>query len=208
METMDTTVRARIAEAALRLFLRYGIRGITMDTIAQKLHISKRTIYEHYDDKEELVSVCVGRFLDASRRERQQVHESASNVIEGLVRAMNLSLKQVQQINPAFMLDIERYYPAVSAQIQQFRGEKLYQDVVAMIEEGIQEGFFLEEIDIDIVVKLFLAQIDVLTDPDVFPPEQYERADLIRHVIINFIRGIATERGRKYIQTYVDGNNA
>ena len=205
MPTSDATnVRTRIADTARSLFLRYGSRGTTMDTIADELHMSKRTIYEHFDDKEALVVACVQRRLDIARAECQSALDRGEHAIEQLLALLVVSLRHIHQANPTFWLDIKGQYPSAWTLVETYWHEKRRDDVVALLEAGIEAGLLRPEIDCDIVAPLLLAQLDLLSDPDVFAGERYERSTLIRHALLPLIRGLATDQGRAHLQTYAD----
>src|SRR5690625_5450979 len=83
------SVRKRIANEALHLFLRYGVRSVKMDDIASELRMSERTIYEHYADKGELLSVCLKGAMQQQQQAREEMLQSAEKVIEGLFGGMD-----------------------------------------------------------------------------------------------------------------------
>lgn len=202
--TDHDTLRDRVSAEASRLFTRFGVRGVTMDDIAERLHVSKRTIYEHFRDKDELLMVCVRKLAADRRRERAEILEAAPNVIEGIFAVMNYAATLIQQTNPSFLLEIERYHPAVLAVVQEFREKEEYEVTVGLIERGIEQGLFVPAVDVDISTRLVLAQFDVIMNEDLFPPDRYSKVELLRTVIINFVRGIATEAGRKLIDTLLE----
>lgn len=208
METVSATgqdtVRERVSAEASKLFVKYGVRGVTMDDIAERLHVSKRTIYEHFRDKDELLMVCVRQMIADRRRGRTEILDGAPNVIEGILGVMNYAAKLIQRTNPTLLVEIERYHPEVLAVVRQFREENEYREAVELVERGIEQGLFMVGIDVDIATRLLLAQFDVIANEELFPPNQYSKIDLMRAIIINFVRGIATERGRNVIDTLLE----
>lgn len=194
-------VRERVAQEATRLFTRYGVRSVKMDDIAEEMHISKRTIYENFRDKDELLMLCMKQLLTHHRRQRDEIISSSANVIEGIFGIIRHAAQIIQQTNPSLLREIERYHPRVLDMIRQYREEYEYRNTVAMIERGIEQGLFLDSVDADIAARLLLTQFEVISNETVFPPEKYAPIDLIQFIIVNFIRGIATEKGR----TLVDG---
>lgn len=205
--TGQDTLRERVANEASKLFMRYGVRSVKMDDIAERLHVSKRTIYEHFRDKDELLMVCIRESLAERRGQREEILNAAPNVIEGIVGVMNHAVAVIQQTNPSLLREIERYHPTVLAVVRQYREENEYRDTVELIQRGIEQGLFLDSIEVDIVTRLLLAQFEVLSNDEVFPPDRYAPADLMRTIIINFIRGIATEKGRRLIDSLLEQNS-
>lgn len=197
------SVRERVAQEATRLFARYGVRSVKMDDIAEEMHISKRTIYEHFRDKDELLMLCMRQMLTRHRDQRNEIINSSANVIEGIIRVINHTASIIQQVNPSLFREIERNHPRVRDMIRSFREEHEYRNTIEMIERGIEQGLFLASIDSDIAARLLLTQFEVISNEKVFPPEKYPPVHLIRIVIINFIRGIATEKGRVLVDELI-----
>lgn len=196
----------RILTTSLELFTRHGIQFVTMDMIARELGMSKKTLYVHYRKKKELLQACIERRIVEGRTKQRAIMDSASNVVEGMITTMLDSSRELARVNPIFFEEISRYYPTVFRLVQKNRKEDNYQDTVRNLEVGVREGYFEESIDIDIVTKLFLAQIQLISDHDLFPVSEYPRATLIRHVFVRFLKGIATDRGREVIDRLIDQN--
>lgn len=195
----DLSPRDRIAEAALRRFVRFGARAVTMDDIAGDLHMSKKTLYEHFRDKEALLAHCVQCIISETQAQRRALLAEADNVIDGFVRVLRHVTVQMQQVNPLFFLDLEKHYPAVRAEVKRSRDDVYVRETAALLEQGIREGCFIEDVDVEVAVRLLFAQFDALSDPDLFPPNRFERGDLVRHVLVGFVRGIATPYGRRLV---------
>jgi len=197
-------VRERIIEEATRLFFQYGIRSITMDEIAVSLGISKRTVYETFKDKTELIHTCL-RDLIRQRDERsQEVIASSANVIEAIFTSMQDGIKAINTINPLFFHDLKKYYPVIWKTLHEENKEKHYNLTYTQLRKGVNEGLFRKDIHIGIVSKLFHEQVNLISDESVFPREQYELTDLFKNLMINFVRGISTQKGIDLVDKMLD----
>ncbi|MGQ7868274.1 TetR/AcrR family transcriptional regulator [Sunxiuqinia sp. sy24] len=188
-------VRDRIIEEATRLFFKYGIRSVTMDDIAAGIGISKRTVYENFKDKTELVYTCMRDLMQKQDKINQEVMTNSANVIEALLTSMKYGIKAINMISPLFFHDLKKYYPAIWKPLHEENQKKNYNQIYTQLRKGINEGLFRKEIHVDIVSKLFYEQINLISDEAVFPHDEYVFADLFKSLMINFIRGISTRKG-------------
>ena len=207
METEQDTVRDRIAQEAGRLFTRFGVRNVTMDDIAERLRISKRTIYERYRDKDALLLQCITEQLNAHRREREEILAQASNVVEGIVGVIHHAAEVMQQSNPSLLREIERYHPQVMEVIRRFREEQEYGRSVELIQQGVREGLFVAGIDPHLVTRLLFVQIDALSNDLLFPPDHGSQVAAMHTVLVTFVRGIATQEGRAMLDLLLEQKN-
>ncbi len=188
-------LRERIIEEAIRLFMKFGIRHVTMDDIANNLAISKRTLYEVFKDKNELITTCMEHLTNIQEARSQQLMAETSNVLELMIKHMIEGIQAINKINPVFFSDLKKYYPVIWDQKHREQREKGLNHIYTQLSKGVDEGFVRKEIDIKIVAKLFHEQINLIGDDDVFPKDEYNYADLFKNLVINFLRGISTRKG-------------
>ncbi|WP_430973227.1 TetR/AcrR family transcriptional regulator [Sunxiuqinia rutila] len=188
-------VRDRIIEEATRLFFKFGIRSVTMDDIAVGIGISKRTVYENFKDKTELVYTCMRVLMQKQEQKNQEVMSRSGNVIEILLTSMREGIKAINSISPLFFHDLKKYYPEIWKPLHEENQKKNYNQIYTQLRKGINEGLFRKEIHVDIVSKLFYEQINLISDETIFPHDEYMFADVFQSMMINFIRGISTRKG-------------
>lgn len=196
-------IRNRILEQSDRLFRKHGINFVTMDMIAKHLGMSKKTLYVHFKNKKDILVYSTRKRTQDRRKKHENILQSASNVIEGLVTVMRETSREISQINPVMFEELDRYYPEVSKIIKKDR-MKHYDQLLEVLNHGQKEGLILPDINNDILSKLFIGQINFLKDRDLFPISDYNREDLFNHIYINFIRGISTSDGQKIIENMID----
>ncbi len=188
-------VRKRILTEAADLFFRYGIRNITMDDIAEKLGISKRTIYETFKDKNELLINCFEEYSKERYKVNEEIIKNSQNILAAICSFIQSGAVALDLLNPAFFSDMRKYHKDIWIMASQQQNKKNYSLAYRLLRKGINEGVFRKDINIDIVVKIFLAQINLLVDNEVFSPDKYSRSEVFKNMVINFIRGIASDRG-------------
>ncbi|MDD4107230.1 MAG: TetR/AcrR family transcriptional regulator [Prolixibacteraceae bacterium] len=196
-------LRERITEEATRQFLQYGIRNVTMDGIATSLGISKRTVYEIFKDKTELVHVCLDILTKKHEEKNNEIISNSRNVIETIFTFMREGIKAMTSINPVFFFDMKKFYPVTWDSLSEENERKAFNLTKKLLERGIKEGLFRSDINIAIVSKLFHEQMKLVADDNIFPREDYNYADIFQSLTINFMRGISTNKGIKVIDTMI-----
>jgi AcrR family transcriptional regulator len=194
-------IKDKIIEGSQKMFVRYGIRSITMDMIAEQLGISKRTIYENFKDKDELLKRCIETGMSQQKKIQSDILKDSANVIEAMLRIVNHNVKILNSINPIFFYDIKKYYQEGKNSIEHNDRQNLSQ-IVDLLERGIREGLFRSAINVEIVANLFFEQFRIMNNQDVFPEERFSKAEIFENIVINFMRGIATEEGLSLIIKY------
>jgi len=189
------TVKERIIELATEMFFRSGIKAITMDIIAREAGVSKRTIYENFHDKDDLLRHCL-RFIDDSYdRQCEQLVRDSGNVIQIVFGLMKIGVNAIRQINPHFLEDLKRFHNKVWRDVYRVNMEKQKAQIMTILKKGINQGFFRKEIDIEILTVALIQQLNVISDRSVFPEHVFSQVDVFENVVIVFFRGISNPKG-------------
>ena len=197
-------VNQKIVSGSLELFMKYGIKPVTMDMIAQELGLSKRTIYENFADKDELVRCCVDKMDEERNRSFTEILENSSNVIVALFRIMRQTIKVMSSVNPLFNKDIKKYFHEIHQSKFKSSENCRKQQAAELLEKGKREGLFRQDVDVKIIAEIYLAQIKSMNYEDVFPEELYSKKELVEHLLVNLLRGIATPKGMEMIEKYTN----
>jgi AcrR family transcriptional regulator len=188
-------IRERIIEEAANLYKIYGIKTVTMDTLANHLGISKRTIYEAFADKDDLV-ISVLRWMATRQRELvERILESSDNAIEAIFRLLETSIDFFQSISPLFHADIRKYHYEVLMKKTDRCEMPDYRNNKQVIERGINQKLFRKEINPDIVNRCLYSLGKSAMDYELYPSEDFTRREVIRNVLLNYLRGISTREG-------------
>ncbi|MFM8493801.1 MAG: TetR/AcrR family transcriptional regulator [Bacteroidota bacterium] len=176
------------------LFL-YGTKSITLDDIASRMGISKKTIYSCCPDKKNLVDRIVVDYLSSHRADAERVRAESRHAIDEVLQMARLARARMEQVSPAFLFDLNKYYPDIWARFEQYRTQEIFGQVVDVIKRGQQEGLFRTDLDTEIVAAMHLQHIRLLTEPGQQPRPERPVGDLIRHIISIFLQGIVTRKG-------------
>jgi TetR/AcrR family transcriptional regulator, cholesterol catabolism regulator len=191
MEDLHKPLLLRIRDL---LFL-YGTKSITLDDIASRMGISKKTIYSCCPDKKNLVDRIVVDYLSSHRAEAERVRAESRHAIDEVLQMARLARARMEQVSPAFLFDLNKYYPDIWARFEQYRTHEIFGQVVDVIKRGQQEGLFRTDLDTEIVAAMHLQHIRLLTEPGQQPRPERPVGDLIRHIISIFLQGIVTRKG-------------
>ncbi len=193
---MDT--RIRILKTAGMLFSKLGIRAITMDTIAQELGISKRTIYEFFTDKDTLLEQAIIEGLKLHKEQILSQIDEADNVIYAIINFVRSHHKIMSKINPLFFVDLQKYHPIVFKRINEKGELRDYRISKTLLEKGVKDGTFINDLNIELSNKFFHAVMD-FCKPDGDIGEKYQIKDIAHTIFLPYLRGICTPKGLKLL---------
>jgi AcrR family transcriptional regulator len=197
-------VKERIVKSALNLFWRYGIKSVTMDDIAKELGISKRTIYQHYSDKEAILKMVIQEELSSQQCEMEQLDEITDNPIEQMIQATDQMRTAMAHMNPALLYDLKKYYPESWGLFQAYKHEFILKGIRDNMLHGISLGFYRSDIDVDVLSLLRIGEFEIAFDPSIFPPDKFHMMRVQMQFVHHFLRGIMTEKGFEYYNTIKD----
>ena len=199
-------VRERILKTAEELFLKFGIRSVTMDEIAFELGISKKTIYLHFEDKDAIVHEVAIIRMNAEQDICEQIYEQSENPIHEVVREIEMMKTHVVTLNPVVVYDLKKYYPKTWALFQQHK-QTIFLDITRRnLREGVNQGLYRPEVNIEILSRLRMEEIDFAFDQSVFPNEKFNQFEVHNTFIDHFLRGVLTEKGLKIYEQYISNN--
>lgn len=197
----------RILKGTEELFLNAGIKSVTMDDIAKHLGMSKKTIYQHFKDKDEIVTELVSRKLKDDKTEICSIMNDSVNVIEQLINMMKRSEEMFGGINPIVIHDMQKYHPSAWAMLQSFKADFLVEKIESLLEQGIKEGYVRENIDVKILARMRVSQVEMGFNTWLFPVSEFNPWRVQYQFLEHFCFGICTYEGYKYLSNYVNNKN-
>lgn len=196
-------IKEKIVASASQLLMDFGVRGVTMDEVAANLGMSKRTLYEHFKDKRELVAACVEHMVVQQECYQGHILEGSETVIDELF----LLFKHVDEdFNKRGKLsfEIKKYYPDIYEKIYIDHYNDSYNKMKTWLEKGVEQQLILSDIDIDLTVYVMIETINNLAlRPERIIATNFSLIDSFKYVIVYFFRGIATNKGVELIDTLI-----
>ena len=184
------------------LFSRYGIRSVTMDDIAKHLGMSKKTIYQHFSDKNKLVITLMKSKIASQVCIIDKGFEGVENAVHELFVAVDNLEEMLSNTNPTLFFDLQKYYPAAWALFKDFKEYVLYEKVLDNLKRGIEEQYYRAEINLEIIARMRIEQIDMAFNQMVFSVQKFSTSQVIRELTDHFLYGICTDKGQKLISDF------
>ena len=184
------------------LFSRYGIKSVTMDDIAKHLGVSKKTIYQYFSDKNKLITTLMESKIAVQVNIMQKGFEGVENAVHELFIAVDNLEEMLSNINPILFFDLQKYYPTAWALFKNFREHVLYEKVLENLRRGIKEHYYRTEINLEIIARMRIEQIDMAFNQMVFSVQKFSTSQVIRELTDHFLYGICTDEGRRLINDF------
>jgi len=189
-----------IITTATQLFVKNGVKTVTIDKIVKELHTSKRTLYNHFPDKTALLEACLAVYHIKVMNENDEIIEKADNVIRAMGCLHRKIIARAHHINPNFFSDILHYYPGLLNKSYQATGNFAHQQLVYLAEWGIEEGIFERDMDVEVVGKTVLTLLKLLKDNRQFPVPEYSKERLTFGILVPYLRGLCTLKGIELLE--------
>jgi AcrR family transcriptional regulator len=196
-------LKNRIVEEASNLFFRNGVKSVTMTDIAAHISISKRTLYEIFNDKEELLEECLKKAIAQGDCEIENLVKGSHNVIETMMSIYAKLLSEMNHINKSAIYDLKKYHPKLYKKIEN-RQKAGVEQFIPFFEKGVEQGLIENDINFEILSWILKSQLKTLLESDFFPTDKFPAEEFIRAIILNFTRGIATPKGDKIITELIN----
>lgn len=198
---MNTTgLESTWLERVEALFFRYGIKSLTMDDVAGELGISKKTLYQMVESKDDLVMKVLQHHTSREKSQCLNMASEASNAIEEILIVLDSNSQEMAQMKTNVINDLQKYHREGWLLIRNFHFDFVYKIIRENMMRGRKEGLYRENFDIDILAKLHLATAFNLFDEQIFPDGSTPRNVLFKEYMLHFLHGIVSPKGLTYLK--------
>ena len=194
---MEISIDSKVLSKAVEFFMKYGVKSVSMDDIARGLGISKKTLYQQVDSKADLLKQALLFHLEFEKSFVTNARHEADDAVEEMVTISKFIINILRQHKPSLSYEVQKYYPEAWEMIEAFNQEFIGQFVLQNIEAGIKEGYYRDDVNPVVMQRLYVARMPVLVDMDVFPIDEFPRAELYEQFITHHMRGLMTSKGIK-----------
>lgn len=188
-----------ILEQVRKIFMRYGIRSVTMDDISRELKISKKTLYKYVTDKSDLVEKVMRIEISTDQELMKQFEKESKTAIDEVLMILKHIAQKVKEIHPSIHYDLEKYYPEAWEVFNNHKKNFIMGCVIRNLQRGILEGLYRENLNAEIIALIYVSRVDIVFDGEIFPPTRFNFADVLFEMFRYHIKGIASEKGIKYL---------
>ena len=194
-------MKENIKENAKELFFYYGIKSVSIDDVAKKAGVSRRTIYEFFQGKNELAYEIVYDLMRSYNNLFKKAQSTAKDAIEEVIKQDEELLEIWTKIRPAFFYDLERTFPEISEQLEQYR-LIILKGIIVNLHRGKREGNYREDIDISLVSDLRLHQLMNVIKPRLLTSRELNVGQLARECTELYLHAITTEKAKSLLDKY------
>jgi AcrR family transcriptional regulator len=186
--------------------MQYGLKSVTMDDIARKSGVSKKTIYQFFKDKNDIIKSAIKDHFEEHKQNILEATNSTKTATEALIELSSCMKRQVETINPAVLYDLQKYYPKSYQKVVEFKQDFMLDLVINMLNKGIADGSFRKEINVEILAILRIEQVQFAFNPTVFPRDKFDFKTVNFQMFEHFVHGILTEKGREQYSNLISKN--
>lgn len=172
-----------------------------MDDLARELAISKKTIYQFFKDKNEVVCLTTKSHLEKEKKDIEDIHTRSENAIHEIFLISKIFRQRVLGLNPSLLFDLERYHPEAWAIFQEY-WSVFSRQLTSTLSRGMEEGFFRPELDVEVLAVLRLHEVQLSFDPRVFSPNQFDYKQVQLQLTDHYVNGITTVKGKQLLDSY------
>jgi TetR/AcrR family transcriptional regulator, cholesterol catabolism regulator len=199
---MEINKNTELIKKITDFFYRYGIKSVTMDDIAKELCISKKTLYQYFKDKNDIIEQIVSYHIETIQCDLVSLYDDSDNAIDVLLIVSKYISDQLQRIHPSVTFDLQKYYPEAWHRHTEYRKTRMINDIKKNMEIGIQQGFYRNDFNTDIIARFYLARIENLLHNEELIKD-YSFDELFNSLFIYHIRGIANKKGIEYLENKI-----
>ena len=196
-------LKNKIIDDSLNLFFTNGVKNVSMDDISRSIGISKKTLYQHFDNKTGLLKSIIESFIHDQDEEIFSILNEEIDVIEKILRIYSKILSHFKSCNPSFVFGLKKYYPEIFGLFIKFKEDQLLSVVTQLLKQGKNEGVFRNDINENLIYELHVSRINSIISGSLLP-DRYIGDPVFFEVLKTSLRGITTLKGHKILDKKVD----
>jgi AcrR family transcriptional regulator len=202
MNTPNST-ETRIVEGARELFSRYGLKSVTMDDISRHVGMSKKTIYQNFEDKNQIIYAVFQSEMAKQQSSFIEFAETAKDPVHEMVMMMQFMEKTFRRFNPNLFYDMQKHYPEVWKMFREFKVTCALESIMANLQKGKDLGLYRKSVNSKILGIMRLAEVECAMDPTIFSPDEFTIHEVQVQMLEHFLHGICTLRGHRLVNKYL-----
>ncbi len=184
-----------IVEITTQLYLKNGVKSVTIADISKELKTSKRTIYNHFMDKSDLMQACIEQYLAVIRSNNDEIINTSSSAIEAMGMIHQQILKRADYSDTNFYKDILKYFPSVLKDSYKKNSKFAFRELLYLSKWGVKEGLFRKDLDPEVTMATVQTLLKLCNNSRIFPSGQFTKARLTEGIMVTYLRGFCTEKG-------------
>ena len=194
-------LKSQIISQASKLFLKFGIRSVTMEDISNRLGISKKTLYQCFETKDDLIKEVVLTHFDKENEKFSSIKFETTNAIDEMILIFEHILTLLDDLSPSAIHDLKKYHQDLWKYYEVDHKQVIEQNIRKNLETGKIQGLYRESIDVNVIAKVYSNLALFVTDHNFLSQFDLSTTDIYKQIIQYHIFGIASEKGNHYLLT-------
>jgi TetR/AcrR family transcriptional regulator, cholesterol catabolism regulator len=190
------------------LFMQNGIRSMTMDDVAKNLNVSKKTLYRHFKDKNDLVQKVMGFHIESDIALVESIAGSFDNAIEEMFKITEHITTQIKEIHPSNLFDLQKYYPEAWGLFVRHKSTFIYTTITNNMKRGIEELLYIPNLNIEIIGRIYIGRIDMCLDATLFPHKDFPFKTVVYEMLLYHLRAVSSPNGMNYLLKKLKSDNS
>ena len=198
---LDSEIKERILSTARDEFFKFGFSKVTIDEIASKMGMSKKTIYKYFESKDDLVQAVTKATMDEMVNRCQEIiRDQEVDFVDKLRQMMTLVAVQYSKMGRPLVEDLQKNAPHIWKQIDEFRQERIHKDFGNLLREGMQKGMFRNDIDEQLILLIYMNAVQTIINPETLMHLPFTAAQVFDAIVKVIYEGILTDEAKsKYL---------
>ena len=201
-------MKNKILHKAAEMFLNLGFKSVTMDDIANELGVSKKTIYNHFSNKTDLVKEVTDSVFEIVCEGINMICSKEENPIDELYEIKRFSMEYLKNEKASPQYQLQKYYPKIYATLKSKQFDIMQECVIENLKRGVEQGFYRETIDLGFISRIYFHGVIGIKDVDLFPLKQFSMNSIMNFYLEYHLRGICTEKGINKLNEIIINNQS
>ena len=192
--------KQQIVTKARALFMRYGIKSVSMDDLARELGMSKKTVYQYVENKADLIQKVFEDHLEEEKQMLAEYRSEASNAIDEMLQIARHMIRVLRTYSVTVMYDLQKYYRSTWQLLSNVHEQHFFRVIKDNLDRGIAEGMYRQDMNPDIVARLYISKSSSAADQECFPLTDYPVEELFIELMNYHLHGIVSQKGRETME--------
>jgi len=189
-----------IIERSSLIYLKYGIKSVTMDDLANHLGISKKTIYKYFEDKNDLIVTMIKRTLEFEEKMCFKIQGHTENALEALIQISRMVVERINNVNPALFFDLKKHHSEAWQILENHKWNFVLSAISKNIDRGIEEKYYRDDLNVEIIARLYVSTFDTIMNTDVYKWPEFQFQELFKEIMRFQFHGLVNENGKNYLK--------
>ncbi len=204
--TFAMELKEQIISRSKDLFMKFGVRSVTMDDIARELGISKKTLYQYFENKDQLVNEVIQAHCEESHCAMVKIHEQADNALDEITKMGMYIIAKVEHVSASTLYDLRKYYRMAWENLMTHQDTMVIECMRINLQRGIQEGLFRSDLNVEIIARIYAKAVYAIVEEISNPNTPIPRREFIRALHDYHVHAIATPKGLKLWKHYLESS--